>query len=94
MCVRNLNSLKFSYGCSRKTQVTTAHEIVLNLDRLLLDLKETGVGCFWGHHFAGALAHADDVVLLAPLASGLTVMLRACEDFALSNSLSFNPLKT
>ncbi len=30
------------------------------LDDLLLQLRSSGVGCYWGHHFAGALAHADD----------------------------------
>ena len=54
---------------------------IIYLDRLLLDLKEKGVGCFWGHHFAGALAYADNVVLLAPSASGLRVILHAFEDF-------------
>ena len=51
------------------------------LDKLRLGIKEKGVGCFWGHHFAGALAYADDVVLLAPSAFDLRVMLHACEDW-------------
>ena len=28
------------------------------------------MGAFGGHHFAGALAYADDMVLLAPSTSG------------------------
>ena len=43
--------------------------------------------------FAGALAYADEVVLLAP-ASALRLLLCTSEDFALSNGLSFNPSKT
>ena len=63
-------------------------------DRLLLELKKKGVGCYWGHHFAGALAYADDVVLLAPSASALRLMFCAYEDFASSNGVSLNPSKT
>ena len=60
---------------------------------LLLDLKMKGVGCFWGHLFAGALAYADDMVLLAPSASALRLMLgtRTCESLVSSKGLSFNP---
>ena len=47
-----------------------------------------------GHHFTGALVYAGDVILFAPSASGLKVMLHACEDFASSNGLFFNPLKS
>ena len=43
----------------------------LYLDELLLKLRSNGVGYYWGDHFVGALAYADDVVLLAPCASAL-----------------------
>ena len=66
----------------------------LYLDELLLRLSSSNVGCYWGHHFAGALAYADDVVLLAPCASALRIMLTICESFASSCGLCFNPLKT
>ena len=52
------------------------------LDELLLRLKSSGVGCHWSHHFAGVLAYADDVVLLAPSASALRLLLCTCESFA------------
>ena len=52
------------------------------------------VASAWGYHFAGALAYADDVVLLASSASALRLMLPTCESFAFSNGLSFNPSKT
>ena len=56
------------------------------------------VGRYWGHQFAGALAYADDVVLLAcllacllaPCASALRVLLAICESFASSCGLCFN----
>ena len=41
----------------------------------LRQLYESGVGCYIGHVYAGALAYADDVVLLAPTPAALRIML-------------------
>ena len=37
------------------------------LDDLLVELRESGIGCYWGSMFAGPFAYAaaDDIVLLA-----------------------------
>ena len=64
------------------------------LDELLLKLESTGVGCFWNSHYAGALAYADDIVLLAPSASALRTLLATCESYGTCLGLHFNPLKT
>ena len=64
------------------------------LDELLLKLESTGVGCFWNSHYAGALAYADDIVLLAPSASALRTLLATCESHGSCLGLHFNPLKT
>jgi len=41
----------------------------LCVDGLLVKLSKAGIGCFVGNNFVGALAYADDIVLLAPTAS-------------------------
>ena len=64
------------------------------LDELLLKLESIGVGCFWKSHHAGALAYADDIVLLAPSASALRILLATCESHGTCLGLHFNPLKT
>ena len=64
------------------------------LDSLLVDLSKSGVGCYWGSFFAGAFAYADDVVLLAPCAAALRIMLSICSRYALSHKLEFNASKT
>ena len=64
------------------------------VDDLLLILSRAGVGCFIGLHFVGALAYADDLVLLAPTASAMRKLLAICEDFAREYSISFNALKS
>ena len=45
------------------------------IDDLLLLLSQNEVGCFIGSWFIGALANAEDIVLLAPSASALRAML-------------------
>jgi len=47
-----------------------------------------------GHTICGALGYADDIVLLAPSASALTMMLNTCCQFANDHNLLFNPGKT
>ena len=44
-----------------------------------------------GHHFAGALAYVDDMVLLSPM--HCLCPETTCERFAFSNVLSFNRSK-
>ena len=64
------------------------------IDGLLNDLNSCGVGCYWGCSFAGAFSYADDVVLLAPCASAMRIMLEVCRSFAVSHELEFNASKT
>ena len=52
------------------------------IDDLLLLLSRAGVGCYIGQHFVGALAYADDLVIIAPTASALRRLLVLCENYA------------
>jgi hypothetical protein len=64
------------------------------LDVLLLKLQATGVGCFIGNWFVGAIAYADDVVLLAPSANAMRKLLSVCDEFTNNYFVSFNASKT
>jgi hypothetical protein len=64
------------------------------IDGLLTALTGAGVGCFIGDNFVGALAYADDIVLLAPSASALRTMLAICDQYANEYSISFNASKS
>lgn len=64
------------------------------IDGLLTALTNAGVGCFIGDNFVGALAYADDIVLLAPSASALRKMLVICDQYANEYSISFNASKS
>ena len=64
------------------------------IDDLLTLLSKAGFGCYIGPVFVGALAYADDIVLLAPTPTALRKMLAICEKFAADFCIRFNSLKT
>ena len=64
------------------------------IDELLRKLQASGIGCHMGHHFAGALGFADDLILLCPSLYGIRKMLEICEHFAAEYDLIFNGAKS
>jgi len=52
------------------------------------------VGCYVGKFFVGALAYADDIVLLAPTPSVMWKLLQICEQYAQEYSTTFNAKKS
>jgi len=65
------------------------------IDSLLHSLAESGVGCFIGRVFVGALVYADDIVLLSTTAAtGMRTLLRVCDVFANDFSAVFNAAKS
>jgi hypothetical protein len=63
-------------------------------DVLLDELSATGIGCHIGLFFVGALAYADDLVLLAPSANAMRRMLQICDAYAAHYSVIFNAQKS
>ena len=78
----------------RQGGVLSPYLFAVYLDGLLVELSNSGVGCYWGSLFVCALAYADDIVLLAPCASELRHMLSACSSYASGHGLIFNANKT
>ena len=64
------------------------------IDDLLLRLAKSGIGCYLGRTFVGALAYADDVVLVCPTPSAMHKLLLLCEDFASEYDVQFNAKKS
>ena len=64
------------------------------LDGLLKLLSDAKVGCFIGTTFVGALAFADDLVLLAPTAGAMRRMLSVCDRYATEYAIVFNAKKS
>jgi hypothetical protein len=61
---------------------------------LLSRLQDAGVGCYLGPWFVGALAYADDIVLLTPTAHVMRKMLTLRDDFADEYCVQFNAKKS
>ena len=64
------------------------------INGLLQLLCKTKVGCFIGNVFVGALAYADDLVLLAPTARAMRSMLHVCDQYATEYNMVFNACKS
>ena len=63
-------------------------------DGLLERLQQTGVGCHMGSCFTGALAYADDIILLAPYKSVFSILISVCEDYAAEYDIIFKRSKS
>ena len=61
------------------------------IDDLLLRLSSAEVGCYLGLSFVGALAYADDIVLLAPSPSAVRKLLQICDTYATEYDIYFQP---
>ena len=69
--------LQYGFKKGHYTQTCTAvlkEASLTYIDRLLIQLAHAGVGCYISPHFVGALAYADDIVLVAPFGFTQTVL--------------------
>ena len=64
------------------------------IDDLLKRLSLSCVGCYIGMSFVGALAYADDIVLIAPTPNATRKLLAVCDDFAAQYDIVFNAEKS
>lgn len=64
------------------------------MDELIHRLSVEPFGCRIGHRYVGALTYADDVTLLAPTRSAMSLMLKVCESFATDYNVMFNGTKS
>jgi Reverse transcriptase (RNA-dependent DNA polymerase) len=64
------------------------------IDDMLLALSEMGVGCCIGNVFVGALAYADDIVIIAPSACAMRKLLNVCGNYTNEYHIMFNAEKS
>ena len=60
------------------------------LDDLLKELRYYGLGCHMGGLWIGAVAFADDLLLMSPSRSAMAAMLKVCEDYGIRLNLTFS----
>ncbi len=64
------------------------------IDELFKRLESSGIGCFMGNLYAGAVGYADDTALIAPSVSALGRMFKMCLDFAEEYGITINDAKS
>lgn len=91
----NAMSEEFSSGNGvRQGGVLSPVLFAIYMDVLLDKLRNLGVGCRIDGCYAGALAYADDVTLIAPSFHAMRAMLHECEEFAEKFDVLFNSTKS
>ena len=64
------------------------------LDKLLVMLRTTGIGCHLASAYSGALSYADDITLQCPSVRWLNEMIVIWCEYAKEYDITFNPKKT
>ncbi len=62
-------------------------------DGMILQLKESGIGCHIGDVYCGGLGYIDDLTLCVLSVKGLKKMVHVCEKYALEFIIIFNGSK-
>ena len=64
------------------------------MDDLSVNLKKCPTGCIAGGTVVNHLMYADDIVLLSPSATGLSLLLHVCGKYGLDHDIRFNSKKS
>ena len=83
-----------SYNGIKQGGVLSPILFCIYIDDLLVGLEKLGYGCFIDKLFYDVLAHAYNIILLAPSLSVLLVMLDFCTNYAAIQNISFNELQS
>ena len=78
----------------KQGSVLSAILFTISFDRLLILLRDSGVGCKTNNCYTGAISYADDMTLSCPSIRGLNRMLDICNKFAAEHYLIFNSKKS
>jgi len=64
------------------------------MDELLCRLTKSGVGCYIGNRFIGAMCYADDLTIISPSRRSMDILLQICENYAKEFHVTFNSSKS
>ena len=91
--VMSSSAFKVSNGV-RQGGVISGILFTIYMDVLLKRLHNSDIGCHIGHYYTGAIAYADDLILLCPSRDGLQRMLHICDEYGKEYFVSYNSKKT
>ena len=78
----------------KQGSVLSAILFTIYIDRLLILLRNSGVGCKIDNCYTGAISYADDITISCPSIRGLNRLLDICNKFAAEHYLIFNSKKS
>ena len=87
-------SLSLSPPLSLSLSLSLSLYIYIYIDKPLVILRTSGIGCHIGSAYIGALFYADDITLLCPSIRGLNEMIVLCCEYAQEYDITLNPKKT
>ncbi len=64
------------------------------IDGMLLQLKESWIGCHIWDVYCGGLGYTDNLTILEPTVKGVKKMVHVCEKYALNFNITFNRSKS
>ncbi len=82
--------------CNRVKQGKVVSPVLfcIYINGLLIELENSGIGCYMGSVFAGAFGYADDLKLLTPTMRAMSKMVIICEQYATRYYVMFNAKKS
>ena len=90
MCVRWGSSVSSKCTVSngvRQGGILSPFLFNVYMDDLYVNLKECPTGCIAGGTIVNQLMYADDIVLLSPSATGLSLLLHVCVNYGLEHDI-------
>ena len=66
----------------------------IHLNNLILNLRNSNIGCKYGFEYMGVFGYADDLSLLCPSSTGIKELLSICEKYARKYDILFNATKS
>jgi len=81
-------------ACIKQDGILSPIMFCVYTDYLLLLVQNSDVDCYIGKSVVGALAYADDIVLLAQSANAMRRMLSYCDSYASEYNIIFNASKS
>ena len=97
LAVRWAQTVSNSFACENGVKqggVLSPILFCVVIDVLLHRLRNSGVGCYMGGTFIGAVSYADDVSLITPSFRSAQITLNVCSAFADEFHLLFNGAKS
>ena len=97
MCVRWGSSVSSKFTVSngvRQGGILSPFMFNIYMDDLSVNLKKCPTGCISGGTIVNHLMYADDIVLLSPSATGLSLLLHVCGKYGLEHDIRFNSKKS